>query len=88
MKIEKDVVYFKSATKMFRKECIGIKPNTVRVLTLQECTTVFDKTPTKIHISEVGTKRNFVRDIEDISHFSPKTVPNHTIVIFSWFTWR
>ncbi|MCK4250834.1 hypothetical protein KAX97_05275 [candidate division WOR-3 bacterium] len=89
MKIKNNMIYFKSIPKMFYKEKVGIKCNTVRFLHSEEFITICANVLKKIHISESNSDRSFVRKISDISCIKNPNVYeygflNTHVVIFSW----
>lgn len=84
MKIENNVLRFESIGDMFYKERVGIKPNTVRIMSYAEMNYILSSAPTKIMITEIETERNFVRSISDISYFVSNLCPNILICTFSW----
>jgi hypothetical protein len=83
MKIEGNVVYFKSVPAMYVKERDGLKNNTVRVVSTEE----FEKLMSvhrveKIHITNTETGDWFRRDITDTTPLG--SFLHQQIIVISW----
>lgn len=83
MKIRGTTICFKSDPSMFKKEQSGIKPNTVRQLTLEEAAPLllpcddFKELVDTIQIVESKTGEFFTRELTDITYYDDR-------FIFSW----
>lgn len=84
MKIDRNIVHFKSTPEMCRKEMGGIKSNTVRLLTEEEYNDLLEHPPTKIMITNTESDLRFGRMLSDITYFRSKPIGNVIIGIFSW----
>ena len=80
MKITANTVIFKSKEPYYTQEELGIKPNTVRLLTHVEESILLESTPTQIRI----TKREqvFQRTLTDISMLGD--LLGYKLYVFSW----
>lgn len=84
MKLYRNIVDFKSTPEMYHKEIMGIKSNTVRLLSKKEYSDLIEHLPTKIVITNTESDLRFSRMLSDITYFRPKLVGNVIIGIFSW----
>lgn len=82
MKVKDRTVYFKSDGPMYVKEQIGIKCNTVRVLSENERNLILWKDIDRIHMDHRESSARFEREIPDIT-FVGKFLGSY-IAIFSW----
>lgn len=85
MIIINDVVTFKSACYIYKKEKSGIKPNTCRLLTEKEHRLFQQNNPPIIKIRQSKGKEFFGRKIKDVTFcIIPKTIPPIYLYVFSW----
>ena len=87
MKIEDSCIKFKSDTEMYEHEVIGVKPNTVRLLTRLEYNNLKDNADIKyIRITNTDTGEWFTRDLKSVIAIDKyfDLPANKRIVVFSW----
>lgn len=84
MKIDRNIVYFRSTPEMYHKEILGIKSNTVRLLSKEEYNDLLKHPPTKIVITNTESDLRFSRVLSDITYFRSKPIGHVIIGIFSW----
>lgn len=99
MKIEDNIITFKSLPAYFNIEKNGIKNNTVRIVTPEEKEQVKEflesNWPSSVFIQIINseTQEGFYREIRDVSHMNEQTIVEikgvkrelgYTILIFTW----
>ena len=86
MKVKDRTVYFKSDGPMYVKEQIGVKCNTVRLLSENERNLILWNDIDRIHMDHRQSSARFEREISDIT-FAGKFLGSY-ITIFSWLNDR
>lgn len=89
MKIEDDIITFKSLPAYFNIEKNGIKNNTVRIVTPEEKEQIREFLKSNwpysvfICITNSETQEIFYREIRDVSHIEDSRI-NGVVMIFTW----